>query len=257
MLATSSGLCKFVSNARRRFLAPPPPSADLRQWMTAVKNQDGSGLCNSCTAHAATATVEGTYNKKFNLTGAQKKEFDANRLFTEAGPPDQCLTSHWWPEKALDYCKLTGLTEQTAGQDPFATRTMISSYPQLIDQNVVQTKLAMKRWIANNGPVTAVMLQYKDLAKFGNDWQTAHPANTMNPNVYTPGSEPDNLVGGHTVSIVGYHDNDGSLEPYWVCKNSWGSQWNGDGYVRIAQGQAGNHIGTCYIDVIDVRGVVI
>ena len=255
MLATSSGLCKFVRSLWSP-LAPAPDSADLRQWMTSVKDQNSGGQCNSCTAHAVTATIEGAYNRKFNLQGAAKKVFNADRLFKEAGPPDQCETSHWWPEKALDYCRLMGLTELASGDDPFALRTTIASFEQKIKNNVNLTKDAMKDWIVNKGPITAVMLQYEDLFAFGNTWQPANPG-VMNPNVYTPKPEPDNLVGGHTVSIVGYHDNDAGRVPYWICKNSWGPGWNGDGYIRIAQGRHGNHPGTCYIDVIDVRGVEI
>jgi C1A family cysteine protease len=57
-------------------------------------------------------------------------------------------------------------------------------------------------------------------------------------------------VGGHAIAVVGY-----SKDDHWICKNSWGDGWNGDGYVRIAQGK--NNTAETYIDCIDVWGVEI
>ena len=40
-------------------------------------------------------------------------------------------------------------------------------------------------------------------------------------------------VGGHIVAVVGYDD----AEQYWICKNSWGSEWGENGYFKIKYGE--------------------
>src|SRR5262245_18583204 len=134
MLATRSKLCRFVNRLRPRSSA----STDLSQWMTIVKDQEEfSDPCNCCTAYAVAATFEGTYNKKHNPT---RKEFNAFRMFKEAGPAEQCNTSHWWPENALKYCRSTGITELALGDDPNAPRFKIADFQSLIGNNLSQTQ---------------------------------------------------------------------------------------------------------------------
>jgi len=41
------------------------------------------------------------------------------------------------------------------------------------------------------------------------------------------------FLGWHGVSIVGYNDDPG----YWICKNSWGTEWGENGWFRIAYGE--------------------
>ena len=99
------------------FGAPPPPDFDLRttnpDFITSVKDQDSPITCNSCTAFAVVATVEGTYNKKNNAAGSLGPDLDEMDLFNNAGTSGGCATSHWWPKLALDYCQTQGLKWQS------------------------------------------------------------------------------------------------------------------------------------------------
>ena len=46
-------------------------------------------------------------------------------------------------------------------------------------------------------------------------------------------------VGGHAIKVVGYgYDTNLKLE-YWICANSWGTDWGLNGYFYIAFGQCG------------------
>jgi Papain family cysteine protease len=279
--------------------AGPPQTYNLRDdggknYITAVKDQEDPVPCNACTAFAVAAAVEGTFNK-FNLQSGTPSvpptspKLDAMELFlrTSSGPYDVgsggCGTSHWWPKYALARCQspAPGLLE--AGSSP-ATYKQIKGFKNLLAQgnpnpiqNLADTQENMRCWIHSKGPVLAVMVQYEDLYAWGKNWSDAHP-DMANPHVYAPGamlpvcdttaSAPAKaqplatskrprvpIVGGHVVAIVGYNN----PKKYWICKNSWGADWNGDGFVLIEQGSAGGSgpigVGGCYIDLIDVWGV--
>jgi len=47
----------------------------------------------------------------------------------------------------------------------------------------------------------------------------------------------------HSVEIIGYGSQNGV--DYWIVRNSWGSSWGEDGYVRIKKTSSTNDIGIC------------
>ncbi|XP_060802597.1 uncharacterized protein LOC106143626 [Amyelois transitella] len=47
----------------------------------------------------------------------------------------------------------------------------------------------------------------------------------------------------HAVVLVGYND-EGS-QPYWIIKNSWGSQWGEQGFIKIPLGSGACNINQC------------
>ena len=46
---------------------------------------------------------------------------------------------------------------------------------------------------------------------------------------------------GHAVAVVGYGTQDG--EDYWLIKNSWGTNWGQDGYMKLIRGKGACQIG--------------
>lgn len=232
--------------------ANPPTDYDPRtlpiNYLTAVKDQDHPNPCNACTAYAVVAAVEAAYNKAKNQQGSQGPDLDEMDLFSNPGPQGGCAATHWWPKAALNYCQTPGLKWQSSASN---SRIKIAPPVSLLDDsNLNKTQRAMKEWISTHGPVVGVMVQYEDFYSFGKAWSATH-GTQPNPNVYSlDRKNPGRIVGGHSIAIVGYTGDD-----HWICKNSWGSGWNGDGYVRIAQGK--NAFAETYIDRIDVWGVTV
>jgi hypothetical protein len=85
-------------------------------------------------------------------------------------------------------------------------------------------------WVANSitgietalqsGPVTTYMTIYSDFYHYRNGIYKV-----------TVGATEE---GGHLVAIIGYDQANG----YWICKNSWGTDWGENGFFRIQMGQA-------------------
>ncbi len=53
--------------------------------------------------------------------------------------------------------------------------------------------------------------------------------------VYTHDPKRSKIIFGHEVAIVGRDDTKNA----WLVRNSWGAQWNGDGYIWMTSGIAG------------------
>ncbi len=51
----------------------------------------------------------------------------------------------------------------------------------------------------------------------------------------------------HAVVLVGWDDNQGT-EGIWIMRNSWGSDWGEDGYIRIPYGCSSIGYAACYVD---------
>jgi hypothetical protein len=83
---------------------------------------------------------------------------------------------------------------------------------------------AIKEALVTHGPLPASMMVYTD---FYPNWEGG---------VYQQTS--DELVFGHVVTIVGFDDTWGDTdEGFWICKNSWGTEWGEEGWFRIAYGE--------------------
>jgi len=70
------------------------------------------------------------------------------------------------------------------------------------------------------GPVTVAFNVFKDFAETYDG-----------KSIYTP-IAGQTSIGGHAVKLVGWGNNP---SPYWICANSWGSDWGENGYFKIAR----------------------
>lgn len=85
----------------------------------------------------------------------------------------------------------------------------------------------IKSQILEKGPVLACMMATVDFINWG--WAN------HDPNDYYPYQNSDDI--NHIVDIVGWKD-DSSISKggYWICKNSWGTEWGYDGFFNLEYG---------------------
>jgi C1A family cysteine protease len=223
-----------------------PRSFDLRSvngqnYITEVRDQKE---CNSCTAYAVVAAIEGAISIKNGVVNPTI-HLSENQLFF-CGGSNGCDTNAWYPEGALKYCKDTGITDATTyGPVPFGICdnallpvTKISNYRQLPDATAIKQCLTGLGLYAQS-PVVAVFVLYESLYAWN--------ANNVHQVYKVKDKDPFEVRrGGHVVCIVGYDDADG----HWICKNSWGPSMGGlGGYYNIGYGE-------CHIDDFLMYGIV-
>ena len=90
---------------------------------------------------------------------------------------------------------------------------------------------ALKIAVATQGPISVGINVDDSFKDFGFRFH--------NGSVYY-GTEckPDFESGNHGVAVVGYGTEDG--KDYWLVKNSWGSDWGEEGYIKMARNKNNN-----------------
>ncbi|TKS69943.1 Cathepsin B [Collichthys lucidus] len=88
-----------------------------------------------------------------------------------------------------------------------------TSYSVLSNEKQIQAE------IYKNGPVEGAFSVYEDFVMYKSG---------VYQHVY--GSE----VGGHAIKMLGWGVEDGV--PYWLCANSWNTDWGDNGYFKILRG---------------------
>jgi C1A family cysteine protease len=201
-----------------------PAAVDWRNnggnWVTPVKNQGG---CGSCVAFCSCSTIESAVKLKLQNAGYA---IDLSEGFLQFCGGGSC--GGWGLTSGLDFAKSTGVTDEACmpynappDMNCAAKRcadwqnrlTKISSYTGYA------TMPARKDAIAGIGPVLAGMAVYNDFFAY-----------TSGVYVKTAGSA---LAGYHCICVVGYDD----AQQCWILKNSWGTGWGENGFVKVRYGQ--------------------
>lgn len=209
-----------------------PSAYDLRNvggknYITSVKNQGG---CGSCVAFGAVATVEGSLRRQRNNPSLAVDLSEAHLFYCHARSEGRrCggASGGWWSSRALNAFRDKGVVDEACypytAKDQDCTglcknargrEVKISGWKRLTKASDIKT------WLSTKGPLVACYTVYQDFFSYKRG-------------VYRHVS--GKVRGGHCVSCVGYNDQ----QRYWICKNSWGSNWGENGYFRIAYGQVG------------------
>lgn len=198
-----------------------PDSYDLREigGIGPVKNQ---GQCGSCWAFGTLNTVESaafTAGHEEYIPLAEQFLVDCDTkvdngchgglpweayayIIEEGGVPAEAD----YPYTAKD---------GTCSKDPETYVYSVESWSQVGKDEDVEIRAAMmeKGSISIGIHAGSGMMGYK-----GGVWKAKFCGKRLN----------------HAVNIVGWGEDKG--EPFWLIRNSWGSSWGEDGYMRISRG---------------------
>jgi C1A family cysteine protease len=189
-------------------------------WVTSIKNQ---GSCGSCWAFATTAVLESMV--KISKKWSANIDLSEQMLISCSGAGN-CTGGYDY--KAAKYIKDTGIPREScypytvndAPCNPCAGWK--SQVVKIKSWNYVPTSINGIETALQSGPVTTYMQVWSDFYYYHSGIYKKTASATTDPN-----------NNGHLVAIVGYnHPN-----KYWICKNSWGTDWGENGFFRIQMGQ--------------------
>ena len=204
-----------------------PFAIDYRKTPGVVTPVRDQGACGSCWAFSATEALEG----QLGLNGVP--QVLAPQTFIDCVREDYGC-SGGWPDDALAYSEERGIASE-------------NDYPyQANESGVCQTILDDK---TERVPIATYATVFYEIRANGSDdllrralWQygplsIAIDASSMLQD-YKSGILNDTECStdspNHAVLLVGYYGTDDSDTNYWIVKNSWGSQWGEEGYVRFS-----------------------
>ena len=198
--------------------------------VTPVKNQ---GQCGSCWSFSATGAIEGANAiSSGNLISLSEQE-----LLDCSGKYGNFACSGGEMDSAFQYAMDNGLcSEEIVPYE--AQRERCSSMPQC------EAEVFVKKCV-DVTPNNELHLQE---AVANQPVSIAIEADTRIFQFYSGGVITDTSCGtdlDHGVLIVGYGEENGF--PYWLVKNSWGSDWGDNGYVKILRTNSTDSDGICGI----------
>ncbi|MHC1790367.1 C1 family peptidase [Solidesulfovibrio sp.] len=213
---------------------------DGKSYIGPIRDQ---GACGSCYAFAAAAAAEGTYNVATRRTGSAVANFSEQYIAF-------CLGTHGPYSNHFDGCfgadysytelhalTVEGLTTETAmpytGSDsqncsqPGLPMTTFTGWGRAECQDTSAIKTALLTY----GPVDAAVLTTSAFDAYtGGVYQDEQTSCLEEGADYTCDYTPTD----HAISLVGWNDGDQSTPGHWILRNSWGTEWGEDGYMRIA-----------------------
>ena len=95
--------------------------------------------------------------------------------------------------------------------------------------SVPATEEALKIAVATQGPISVSI----DAENSLDNW----PLQFHDSGVYY-GTDCRSDFHNHAVTVVGYGTEDG--QDYWLVKNSWGSDWGEEGYIKMSRNRNNN-----------------
>jgi len=187
--------------------------------VTPIKNQ---GQCGSCWSFSSTGSIEGQWFLAGNtLTSVSEQELVSCDTI-DSGCNGGLMDNAWtWLMQAQNGSIVTEASYpyvSGSGEVPACSLSGKQFGAQINGHlDVPKTEDQMAAFVLASGPMS--------VAVDATSWQT-----------YTGGILTDCISNqiDHGVLVVGYDDTNNP--PYWIIKNSWGTSWGENGYIRVQKG---------------------
>ncbi|VEL24902.1 unnamed protein product, partial [Protopolystoma xenopodis] len=204
-----------------------PESVDWRSAgaVTPIKDQ---GRCGSCWAFSSTGALEGQHFRKTGiLAGLSEQQLvDCSSAYGNMGCQGGLM------DKAFQYVKDNNGIDDEKSYPYESGKTGEASDVCKFEEQFVAAKVTgfvdlpskderkLKEAVANVGPISIAI----------NSGLLSFPH--YKHGIYDdPDCQGDPTDLDHGVLLVGYGSENGT--DYWLIKNSWGTSWGEDGFVRI------------------------
>lgn len=217
-----------------------PDSLDWRKHdppvVTIVRDQHKPVYCGSCWAFSATGNLEGQWALAGNplVSLSEQSIIDCSKGCCDHDGSHVCnngCKGGWQFVAWDDMIKYGGLPSfddypYTAkdGQCRMSSMKPVAKIANFTcitkEDSAGANPDDMKAWCAQNGPMSIAMDVSRMMSYKSGIW---NPSSCSNTNL------------DHALLIVGYGTENGT--PYWIIKNSWGSDWGEKGYVRMVRGK--------------------
>lgn len=209
---------------------PPTFSWVAKGAVSPVKDQ---GACGSCWAFSTTGAVEAAWriHRNTSVLLSEQQLVDCARADCQGceGGMFDC---------AYDYVEGGGLETEAAypyvGVDENCNASAAAAHYKVVNWTQIpfHDEECIKYHVFTRGPVSVAM--------DASQWQD------YSSGIF-PASECETDFLDHAILVVGWGSAvvHGRTVPYWLVKNSWGTDWGEDGYIRVERG-----VGACGLDVI-------
>jgi len=217
-------------------LSDVPASLDWREKGAVTGVKDQGYICQCCWAFSAAAAVEGIHQIR---TGNPVVPLSVQQLVdcSTGGSDDGCNPRDM--DEAFRYIVDSGglTTDQAYGYESHQGTCRASGKP------IAATIRGFQDVPPRNETALLLAVAHQPVS-VGLDGGNIVMQHFSGTGIYGAAGEPCTTDLNHAMTIVGYGTDEHGTK-YWLMKNSWGSRWGNNGYVKIVRDYVVSDAGFC------------